>query len=57
MLVAELLEDLGYIAIEPADGAAGLKVLQSDARIDLRVTDVGLPGASMAGRSPMRRGC
>ena len=44
MLVAEVLEDLGYTAIEAADGSAGLRVLQSDARIDLLVTDVGLPG-------------
>jgi signal transduction histidine kinase len=49
MLVAEVLEDLGYTAIEAADGAAGLKVLQSMARIDLLVTDVGLPGG-MNGR-------
>ena len=44
MLVAEVLADLGYIAVEAADGAAGLRVLQSDARVDLLVTDVGLPG-------------
>ncbi len=44
MLVTEVLEDLGYIALEAADGAAGLKVLRSDLRIDLLVTDVGLPG-------------
>ena len=44
MLVTEVLEDLGNTAIEAADGAAGLKVLQSGARIDLLVTDVGLPG-------------
>ncbi len=49
MLVAEVLADLGYMAIEAADGAAGLRVLQSDARIDLLVTDVGLPGG-MNGR-------
>ena len=49
MLVAEVLEDLGYTAIEAADGAAGLKVLQSEVRIDLLVTDVGLPGG-MNGR-------
>ena len=49
MLVAEILEDLGYSAIEAADGAIGLKVLQSGARIDLLVTDVGLPGG-MNGR-------
>jgi PAS domain S-box-containing protein len=49
MLVTEVLEDLGYAAIEAADGASGLRVLQSDVRIDLLVTDVGLPGG-MNGR-------
>lgn len=49
MLVMEVLEELGYAAIEAADGAAGLKILQSDRRIDLLVTDVGLPGG-MNGR-------
>ena len=49
MLVTEVLEELGYTAIEAADGAAGLRVLQSDVRIDLLVTDVGLPGG-MNGR-------
>lgn len=48
-LVMDLLNDLGYVAIEAADGAAGLRILQSDARIDLVVTDVGLPGG-MNGR-------
>ena len=32
-----------------SDGASGLKVLQSDVRIDLLITDVGLPG-SLNGR-------
>jgi CheY-like chemotaxis protein len=49
MLVTEVLEDLGYTAIEAADGPSGLKVLQSDVRLDLLVTDVGLPGG-MNGR-------
>ncbi len=49
MLVTEVLEELGYSAIEAADGVSGLKVLQSDARIDLLITDVGLPGG-MNGR-------
>ncbi len=49
MLVAEILEDCGYNAIEAADGIAGLKILASDARIDLLITDVGLPGG-MNGR-------
>ena len=49
MLVTDILEDLGYLSIEAGDSAAGLKVLQSDVRIDLLVTDVGLPGG-MNGR-------
>ncbi|WP_205678472.1 PAS domain S-box protein [Brevundimonas vesicularis] len=49
MLVAEILHELGYQCIEASDGVAGLKLLQSGARIDLLVTDVGLPGG-MNGR-------
>ena len=44
MLVAEVIEDLGYRSLEAQDGAVGLKLLQSSARIDLLITDVGLPG-------------
>ena len=44
MLVSETLEELGYAAIEAAEAKAALRVLESDARIDLLVTDVGLPG-------------
>jgi len=44
MLVTDVLHDLGYTAIEAADGADGLKILQSQARIDLLISDVGLPG-------------
>ena len=44
MLVMEVPEELGYITIEAADGASGLKVLQSDRPIDLLVSDVGLQG-------------
>lgn len=49
MLVSEVLEDLGYTAVEAADGPTGLKIMQSDVRLDLLVTDVGLPGG-MNGR-------
>jgi len=49
MLITEILEELGYVAIEAADSVAGLKLLQSRARIDLLITDVGLPGG-MNGR-------
>jgi CheY-like chemotaxis protein len=49
MLMTEVLTDLHYTAVEAPDGAAALKVLQSDMRIDLLITDVGLPGG-MNGR-------
>lgn len=48
-LIDEVLDDLGYTVIGAADGAAGIKVLQSGARIDLLITDVGLPNG-MNGR-------
>ncbi|MBC7799497.1 MAG: response regulator, partial [Gemmatimonadaceae bacterium] len=49
MLVTDVLQDLGYAAIEAADGASALHILRSDVRIDLLVSDVGLPGG-MNGR-------
>ncbi|WP_456107173.1 response regulator [Pseudomonas mangiferae] len=49
MLIGEVLEELGYATLEAADGAAGLGALQSDQRIDLLISDVGLPGG-MNGR-------
>jgi PAS domain S-box-containing protein len=45
-LMVDLLHDLGYATLEAADGPAGLKILQSNRRIDLLVTDIGLPGMS-----------
>lgn len=49
LLVGEILEELGYHAIEAADGPSGLQILESNVRIDLLVSDVGLPG-NMNGR-------
>ncbi|MCF8976137.1 response regulator, partial [Pseudomonas edaphica] len=49
MLVADVLSNLGYATLEAADGVDGLKILQSDAVVDLLITDVGLPGG-MNGR-------
>lgn len=43
-LVVEVLTELGYEALEAADGPEGLDILQSDCRIDLLITDIGLPG-------------
>ena len=49
MLVTDVLGDLGYSSLEAEDGASGLKILQSRTRVDLLVTDVGLPNG-MNGR-------
>jgi CheY-like chemotaxis protein len=43
-LIVDVLGDLGYHAIEASDGPTGLDVLKSSRRIDLLVTDIGLPG-------------
>jgi signal transduction histidine kinase len=43
-LVVEVLQTLGYSALEAADGPSGLAILQSSQRIDLLITDIGLPG-------------
>ena len=49
MLIVEVLEQAGYTAIEATDGPSGLRILQAPGRIDLLITDVGLPGG-MNGR-------
>ena len=49
MLVMEVLEEMGYTGIEAGDTIAGLQILQSNVRLDLLITDVGLPGG-MNGR-------
>jgi PAS domain S-box-containing protein len=49
MLITDILEDLGYVALDAADGPSGLEILRSDRDIDLLITDVGLPGG-MNGR-------
>ena len=49
LLLSDVLTDLGYAVIEAADSLTGLDVLRSEVRIDLLITDVGLPGG-MNGR-------
>jgi PAS domain S-box-containing protein len=44
MLVLNLLKELGYHAHEAEDAKSALPLLESDMRVDLLVTDVGLPG-------------
>ena len=43
LLVVEVLNDLGYRALEAVDGPSALRILQSSQRIDLLITDIGLP--------------
>jgi nitrogen-specific signal transduction histidine kinase len=49
MIAAEHLEDLGYQVIQAADAVEALKLLRSKPKIDVLVTDVGLPNG-MNGR-------
>jgi PAS domain S-box-containing protein len=43
-LIVEVLAELGYRALEAEDGPSGLTLLESAPRVDLLVTDIGLPG-------------
>ena len=49
MVVAEVLSDLGYTVLEADNSQSGLRIVETRARIDLLLTDVGLPGG-MNGR-------
>ncbi len=49
VVVTEVLSDLGYTVLEADNSQSGLRILESRARIDLLLTDVGLPGG-MNGR-------
>jgi signal transduction histidine kinase len=44
VLVSTVLSELGYAFVEAGDAAAALPVLDSGQRIDLMISDVGLPG-------------
>ena len=45
MLIAEVLSESYYNIVEAGDGPSALKILESNRRIDLMITDVGLPAA------------
>jgi CheY-like chemotaxis protein len=49
MVAAEQLEELGYLVIEAGEARDAIKVLQTEQKIDLLLTDVGLPNG-MNGR-------
>ena len=44
LLLVEVLKDAGYQVVSAGDGPSGLRALQGMQRLDLLVTDVGLPG-------------
>ncbi|MGG5822692.1 response regulator [Falsiroseomonas sp. HW251] len=44
MLIVEALKEMGCLVLEAGNGPAGLSLLQSDTRVDLLITDMGLPG-------------
>jgi len=44
LLVSAVLKELGYAYVEAGDGNTAVPIIQSDQRIDLLISDVGLPG-------------
>jgi signal transduction histidine kinase len=44
VLVSTVLSDLGYAFVEAGDGDSAVPILESAQRIDLLISDVGLPG-------------
>jgi PAS domain S-box-containing protein len=43
-VILEMLGEQGFRTLEAVDGPSGLKMLRDHARVDLLITDVGLPG-------------
>ena len=44
LIVTEVLEEVGYGVVEAVDAQAAIPILESQQRIDLLISDVGLPG-------------
>jgi signal transduction histidine kinase/ActR/RegA family two-component response regulator len=44
LLIGEVLHELGYSSRDAANSEAALPILESSTRLDLMITDVGLPG-------------
>jgi CheY-like chemotaxis protein len=58
LLVTDHLSELGYRVIAVSDGNAAFRQLNTDTRIDLLLTDIGLPGPSgrdVAARARLKR--
>ncbi len=49
MLIVDVLTELGYEALEAHDGPSALKIIDAKIKLDLLITDVGLP-SGMNGR-------
>src|ERR1700759_4899667 len=43
MLIVDVLTELGYEAIEAHDGPSAVKIVEERTKLDLLITDVGLP--------------
>jgi len=43
-VILEMLAEQGYRTLEAVDGPSGLRILRKKQRVDLLITDVGLPG-------------
>ena len=56
LLVRDVLEELSYITVEAGDAAEAAPILSSDARIDLMISDVGLPGMNGRQLAEVARG-
>lgn len=44
MLVVDVLKELGYRVVEAVDGTTALPIIEGKGRVDLLISDVGLPG-------------
>ena len=44
VLVSAVLKELGYGFVEAGDATTAVPIIESDQRIDLLISDVGLPG-------------
>jgi len=44
VLISAVLKELGYAFVEASDANTALPIIESDQRIDLMISDVGLPG-------------
>lgn len=43
-VAVETLSDAGFQVFDAVDGSAGLKILESDTRIDILISDIKMPG-------------